>query len=406
MRAHVRARSASYLWLAGLGALLLAVPSAVAQPRDPVVERVLADWQKRQKRVQRVRYVVTGQSIIPKGSLDDPITGLPLNPPEPAQDVAQPQKSDLLLDFEGQRFRLELSEQVYYQSKKQLVPRAKITVFDGKSLSTLCPREANATDFASEPSMPDICILKGSSPTQDIRPLRSVNAYYLSPLFLAHGIVAQLTDQPAFGRTPDPEDLVVHGRGVYAGRACLVLRTLPIKTMAGATFEEYWIDTAKESAVLRQASYLEGVLTVDLAITYQETSYGSLPLTWVGITRKAPDKIVNVTRLRVQELSADPPLTNADFEVEARPGMNILEDTLDVPGKVDNAPGFERTYYHVGEDGRWNPVVGGVVGKLPWWRWYYLAVPALAAGVGLVLWRLLRRRRQARTGPSVSGGAR
>jgi hypothetical protein len=68
---------------------------------------ILTEWDKRRERIGSVRYEVTGETIIPAGSTLDPDTNEPYNRPKPAREQKVKSKLTLLLDFQGNRHRLE-----------------------------------------------------------------------------------------------------------------------------------------------------------------------------------------------------------------------------------------------------------------------------------------------------------
>lgn len=379
---------------------MLAASPVRAQAGNEEVRRVIADWKKRQEAVERIRYVVVGRSIVPKGRGTDDVTGKPLVPPVPAQDIEQKQDSTLLLDFPKQRFRLEMNQLLFDWSERRLFPRVSTTVFDGHSGATEMPREAN-TSAVHTPALSDYDIYINRNESR-YHPLGAVSAYYLSPLLLAHGLVSQFMEQTHFGKLPDPSEFIIHGRHIHAGRPCLVLRTLTERSHHRETsFDEYWIDTARDSAVVRQSAYVNDKPLTDIEVTYQQTPHGWLPLRWTGTTRERGKRIINVTRLRVQEFIVDPPVADADFQPVVKPGMNILEDTYEDPEKVEGqpGPGYTRKIYHVGPDGRWNEVVNGAEQKSKRWLWYGVGIP-LAAVSALLFWYARRRGRRSRPTPA------
>src|SRR5258707_15460792 len=124
------------------GLLITGSPAAGQNPSDHL-QRIFADWQSRQQRIKRARYIVTGQSIVPKGSRGDDSTGMPLAPANPTKDIPQEQSFKLLLDLENKRFSMDMTAQLYFTEKSQLFTRVSTTIFDGKDVWTEMPREAN-----------------------------------------------------------------------------------------------------------------------------------------------------------------------------------------------------------------------------------------------------------------------
>jgi hypothetical protein len=362
-----------------------------AQLGEEQVERVFRDWQKLQDRIQRIRYVVRGESVVPKGTFTDEM-GKPLDPPQPDRDIAQKQDTICLLDIAGKRFRMEQDAQVYASWEKRLLPRLTTTVFDGQSSSTAIPRDDNArAGYVRSDSDPDVLIAKNDF---RYRPLTAVNAYWLSPLLFAHGLIPQLTSAASFLDKLDIDDFKVHGRAVHEGIPCLVLRTFPSPAGQTTSFDEYWVDQSRDSIVVRHSSYMNDKLFTDVGITYQQTPHGWIPLRWVGSTRDYIDgHLINVTRLRIEEFTIEPEVMDADFRVEVKPGMVILEDDFEAPKAEQGPLGFQRKWYRVAPDGQWQEIdqqSGAALPQTHWLRWLALAGIAAAIALGYLLWRRLR----------------
>jgi hypothetical protein len=135
-------------------------------------------------------------------------------------------------------------------------------------------------------------------------------------------------------------------------------------------------------------------LFADTDVTYQQTPHGWLPLRWTGTIRRADGQSIAVTRLRVQQLEVDSPVSDADFQVDIRPGMRIIEETYNDPDTAQGKDEVRRVSYYVDSDGRWVPIgdnsgQGNEAGRR---YWPYIA------GAGVVLlaaaWVVLRWRRK------------
>src|SRR5262249_15885891 len=160
------------------------------------------------------------------------------------RDLVSQKTMMLLLDLSTGRHRLESVGNIYIREAKQFSPRVTTTVFTGKDLRTESPRQANTRAGYTPPQPnPEVGIMTGN--------LRSgANEVIHLPLFFGHGIVPSI-DAPVLPdqlRTRvDPTTLYVHGRGVHAGRPCLVLRTHAVKYLDWG-FDEFWVDTERDSA--------------------------------------------------------------------------------------------------------------------------------------------------------------
>src|SRR5581483_10234297 len=79
------------LWIFALLGMLMLGACGTAEEIDPRLEKVLADWQKRQNAVRSIRYEVRGEHKVLKGAynalpLQGFVPGLQRDQPIPAQD--------------------------------------------------------------------------------------------------------------------------------------------------------------------------------------------------------------------------------------------------------------------------------------------------------------------------------
>ena len=370
-------------------ALLLGSPARAQQP-DPRLDKIFADWQNRRERIKTIRYHASGERVWPKGSFGDPLTERPLGPDSPPTDISCPMSVTMLLDFTTNRHRLVLDEVTYSQDQRQFLPRSVTTiVFDSKELTaqTSWPDGKPAND-----TNPDVTIASGN-----MRSCGFTVEYW--PLFLGHGIIALMTEHHILpGRLTKPNEKEIYhvqGEGVYAGRPCVVLRTEAVE-YSSVGYDELWVDPARESAVVRQLYYDEDKPVMDIQVDYQQTAKGWLPRGWTEIYPRKNGQTVWVLRMHVDDVEIDPPVKDADFRVDVKPGM--LVQRLNYPGSPDQivgvAPDSERLY-RVGPGGEWNEIVHGVEQKAQWPSYLWAGLIVLAAGFGaaaLLWWRSKRRR--------------
>jgi hypothetical protein len=389
-----------------IGCLILTGSAVRAQRPDDQIKQVFADWEMRRETIKRIRYTVVGQSIKPKGSYTDDM-GQPITPPHPPKDIAMRQDSTLLLDLAKNRFRLEMAGERYYLDGQQAYPYAGRTLFDNQTLATENPRDANENAAVPRKATdPDVTISRNYA-RSGYHALEAVNAFYLSPLLMAHGIVPGFSAPADFDKRPDPDDFTVRGRHFFQGRDCLVLRTFPDRSSGLSTsFDEFWIDTARESAVLYEACYANDKVRVSIEITYQQTSHGWLPLKWTGTTRDSRgQQPINVTRLTVQAINVEPVVTDKDFQPDVKPGMYVSETIHEDLDAFGSSPlSLKKTkLYHVAADGSWNQVLDGVENKSGSWYWYGAGGVIVAVAMAAIVFRYLRRRGNDNTKPLIIG---
>jgi hypothetical protein len=166
------------------------------------------------------------------------------------------------------------------------------------------------------------------------------------------------------------------------------------------SWDEYWVDTGRDFAVVRQLAYSNDKTITDLEITYQQTRVGWLPEHWTGTSRSPTGMVVNVTRQRVKEFVIDPAASDADYRLEASPGMVVMQDEYPDPKDVKTGPGFERKMFRIAGNGSWIEIDAGTgqstEQRLSWVRRHWLALTigllaALLAGAGW-RWAVWRKR--------------
>jgi hypothetical protein len=370
--------------LAVLTCLVSSLAARAAAADQAEVRQVFAEWEKRRAAFTGVRYRAVGEIVFLKGSMSiDPEAGRASEDPIPPRDVAAPKKLSLLLDFTRNRHRMEKEEQYYQRGSGELIPRVTTAAFGGKELQTAIPREANSSPAAPYPAnAPDVVVTSGN--------LRS--AGFVSedwPLFLGHGFVPTLGDHILPGRFKPPAEedaFFLHGRGVHAERNCLVLRTQAAQH-SGVNFDEYWVDPGRDSAVLRQVAYVNGKAVIDLDVIYQKIEESWLPQRWTVVRRDNRGQTIRLERMRLEEVTPNPPMKDSDFEVEIKPGMIIQRvDLAGSPDSIQVPRPKEDRLFRVAENGEWNPIINGVEQPRRWPAWVWWAggiiLPVLVLGVG------------------------
>jgi hypothetical protein len=218
------------------------------------------------------------------------------------------------------------------------------------------------------------------------------------PLFFAHGIIRTALDEIAPGKLrkkADAEYLTLHGQGVHRGKACLVVRSQTMQ-LSLTSYDEFWIDPSRQSAVLRYVMYSDKRIFNDIDIEYQQTAHGWLPQRWT-FTHYSGTAPTVIYRMKVDRWEANPPTTEADFDIKAEPGMLVEERVYDesVHPLVD--PKSAVRVYRLEEGGGKTEIpdpFGRPRDLSPRWRWWQWAAAAVVtatvlAGIG---WTVRRRR--------------
>lgn len=154
-------------------------------------------------------------------------------------------------------------------------------------------------------------------------------SYHQEPLFLAHGCAPHSAPGRGFRRFTVPLDRDFfrwHGDAKLDGRDCTVLRTLNRPGARGETYYEYWVDRARESAVLRYVAFRSGARD-QVDIDYRSTAHGWFPsgYRWAGVTRDGG--LTTRLEFTVDEMLANPVLTDDLFHTKPKAGMIVKDDS-------------------------------------------------------------------------------
>lgn len=372
------------VWLIGIALLSLPDNATLsAGSTEPTLEKILADWWHR-RHLSRVKYVVEGEILYPKGSPSERFSRGEQVPPD---DLRCPVKQTYHLDFQGNRLRKEWRYEVYVPRVRDFTPRMAVFLYDGSLGQMYTPRRENT----SRGSVPDkyayeLALLDDDG-TADILEWSDY------PVLLAHGILdrKQSLIRPECIRPPLDRDMLrFYGNGVLKGREHAVLRSAPLSNR-GDDFYEVWVDVGRDSAITRWVAYLDGKEVSRLNISYGEGKHGWMPESWEQ-THYVDEDLAELRTCRVIEFAADPRFERTLFQVEPMPGV-IVYDQRSKAAYRKGAPGEANTSI---DDERAQGEV------LPWYqRKSFCLLCALFAAVG---WVILDRRRQSPATRLVESG--
>jgi hypothetical protein len=378
------------LWILSISGVLTTCGGGGAEDINPRLQKVLADWQKRQHQTETVEYHVRGEHKVPRGAYDfmpSFIGGKSINQTNPLQELVGKVGFTVLLDFVKGRHHRKIEDRMYNISSGNLDREVREDVFDGSKMKCLIPREDNQQIGAK---IPELTIVSGDMKNGAFR-----SDFY--PIFFGHGRISTAMEQIVPGRLrnkPDPEKLYIHGTGVHDGRVCLVLRTHAIK-MHTTSFDEFWVDVPRDSAILRYVSYSGGKPLGDITVHYRKTSDGWLPENW-RINSYVNGHLLYFRIIRVESFQFDVPVNDVFFEMHIKPGM-IVEERADHATKHPLAtPKSDLSIYRAGEGGvreyipdpyhrKQGDLYQHINRRKIVWTWAWLALP-LVAIAGLIFW--------------------
>ncbi|MHB1038387.1 MAG: hypothetical protein ACYC35_28560 [Pirellulales bacterium] len=300
---------------------------------DPLPQ-ILSDWQRRRTQANTIRYVAEGTYMVPKGAFDgDPALPKATNGIALKEDYTCPFSGDWLVDFAGNRFRMEVSSAIFSISSVSFSPTHDVWVFDGKELRCRMLGVSENRGKVYGRTQAEFAYHK-----LDYAVITMSNF----PLFLAHGLMLTGATMQKIGNLRAPLDgtrVVAQGNAVSQGRSCVVLRTLP--SARSAVFYELWVDVPRQSAVVRVQRYDgPGVLESNLDIEQEQKPQGWFPKQWrytrLDTQKKLPSQIITAA---VREFELNPKVGDDAFHIEPAAGMVVNDRRA-------------RTTYVVGPDGR------------------------------------------------------
>jgi hypothetical protein len=356
------------------------VPRAIlaqADGKKPMLDRIFDDWKHRQDLLKTVRYVITGTTEFKDQEL-------------PSGNPVRPRRTVLLLDLERKRWRLESSESaISVNGGKGLtyVPRVGTLTFDRTALQAYYHRDLNGIQ---QEDGPDLTIDKG----EQLHPGFDTHVW---PLFFGHGIVATVQRELRGDDLPttyDSEDFEMRGQLPFRGRTCTVVRTMAMPGM-GHIFDEFWIDLNQKSAIYRHVYFTGSNPWMRTDIDWKQTDFGWWPDQWTQ-TWTDNGRVKRIHRLRIESFEPNLAVSDADFKLEAKPGMKVVvAESSPPPGKGLNLEFPATTTYVISPSGSWQEVSGRgyttLDGRvLPPERsraWIWWAVTLASATLTYILWR-------------------
>jgi formate-dependent nitrite reductase cytochrome c552 subunit len=153
--------------LAGMGVVwaIFAGESAQAGRTDSELEKVLADWQKRQHRMDTVEYRVRGVHKVHRGAynaLAEALSSGRMNRDVPSDNVTKPISFTILLDFVKGRHREKSEMASLALDKGKINSNLDIVTFNGSVEKQYVPKEQNPGRDPLQPELSIVIVHKSS----------------------------------------------------------------------------------------------------------------------------------------------------------------------------------------------------------------------------------------------------
>ena len=313
-------KSCSAQALLGLYAICLSMAAMPMQANAQVVEQVIKDWQKKAKRTDGVIYQLEGKIIFAKGHMSRTFSDLlPAEVPVPSEDYTDQTKTNWHIHLDKNWIRKEIWKPMFYTGKLVFYPRYEVGCFDGKDCVSYTPRKEN-TSAAYTPS--------AKQPDLTFRLNRSAAFNFLVedyPILFAHGIVPyEPITLENLRASIKPSVLGYVGKEKKDGRHYHVFKT-PARGKMAQLVNEIWVDPERESAIAFMKQWNRGNLSSILSIEYMERKGVWLPKEWKTLSYDEGGQLGRHHHQTVKEAVLNPPLKQADFRIEIKPGMIVSD---------------------------------------------------------------------------------
>jgi hypothetical protein len=345
------------------------------------MSKIEEHWRSRQVEFRSLRFVLTGDSMVPKGHYsNDPEIPESANKVIPPEDTTFPKESVLWIDFERHLIRKETREHIYLGNSQVFAPHRQIDIFDGKEVKSFEPRDENRRDvYSPSARQPELWINKD---------LHLVLDKMDSPVFWSAGYVPARMSRELFSGSQRSVPLHYYGKGTNDNREVVVLRTAQAEDQF-AIFDEYWVDIGRRSAIVKFMRYLRGKINVQIDVVYDDTLSGWLPASWTltenGLSPRNMGKVIRSAHFTVKERTINSQIPPDAIQVQSKPGM-IVGDAKSVSVYRTQPDGISllditREPLEQASSGAWRGI----------WIWALLPLIGLLA---LILWSRFWRRRQ------------
>lgn len=341
------------------------------RPQDPVLARIIRDWEARQAKCATAQYSTTALVHVPKGSRNEPDT--PAGVQLPAEDVEYEITSILLLDFPTGRVRKETHNQVFSHRDERFHPFAQIEAFDGTSTKVYRPADKNEVT-RQDPNVLRAEVIDHGDRGGASR-LFSVGD---RPICVAHGVIFPNRLGKGSLRQPIPAEEFALWRRLTGADGDIAIVRAPYRR-GGLAVVQFTVDLSRQSAVSRVEFKQQDHVQSTIDIENRATEHGWLPASWTVTYYDADGKPTSFERVSVTKYAFDVAVSDADFRLDVeKPGMLVAKQ-----GKLQQ----------VGPDGDLVPVQGRyVLQKRHGWRWWQW-IMVIAAPLVLLLLVAMRIRR-------------
>jgi len=356
--------------------LILTGTSAAQDRNRDIVKQVVEAWNQRFNAFQAIRFKAEGKTLFAKGSMTDDSPGSEpiFREGFPVQDEVKPVYVDLLFDLKSKRIRKDSQFEVVNVKKGGFFPQRWYFVYDNNKLKRLQIQEG-LPSYSDSPLDKFDRLMLCKSPSDPYFLMRT--SY---PFLFALGRIVfydQIVDANSiFTQALLPAKFTYYQQGKIGSRECTILRSIP-EHGKSARFDEFWVDLARQGAILRWQAYNKGKAYINLNIDYQQIQGYWLPASWKldhYSSQPGVHQLFFSETSKMTEIMIDPVLKKEDFEIQLKHGMLVTDPEKSNP-KSNNLLASVGTY-QVGSDDATLVLVGESTYVQPWWNYLLLLIIA------------------------------
>jgi hypothetical protein len=346
---------------------------------DAIVKQVLEGWAKRRTAMKTVRYTIEGTLLQAKGSLtfpEDPEVPPLLRANFPPNDITFAKTQQFTFDFTKGHSRRVISDRVLIQATGKFVPRYVVWTCDGEKTTRHEPNDRNASED-NKPSAKQVeLVIYKQSP-------RLMFTSDCIPILLAHGFpilyAGAFDERDLFKQRLSSIQFREHSRRQQDGRELYVLRSVPEVSTHGV-YNEIVVDPSQDFAVRSWSRVVDGLVSSQSSITYQNDHGYWLPKEWqFDYYHKIEHKRLfeRSERMHVKNIEIETSVPASQFQPEMKPGTIVSLMTSQS--------------YVVAGDGSTLVAAGNVDQTRFSWLWFVLAgIMLLALVYGIRRWYVTR----------------
>ncbi len=292
---------------------------------SPPLERVIADWNSRNRQFASARYRVASKVMVKRGQYSevDANGDVDVDNVYPAQDYVFDREAMLLVDFAAEKMRWEIHGQIWNDTLRKFRPEFTVTILDGAQLSIYRPPAENTSAVYKPSSIQPELVTKSA-----IKDFNNAVPLYYRPILFGHGFVlpsqAKPPSQSAFLRAAAAASFIKSVDVQNVGPKEVISAQM-IFPGAGTLRDEFRIEVGGGFPLVTWSVYFNNQPWQVFDITYEVTPQGSFPKQWV-VSQMHKGIVANSTKFEVVSRELDVGVVSSDFEVAARPSAVVIKD--------------------------------------------------------------------------------